>query len=67
MTEEEIQEALQQLAWILSGQERAEVADTAICVWRCQPREWSTRLIREYLPRLDPEIYAQWEAAEAER
>ena len=38
MSEEEIQEALQQLAWILSGQERGDVADTAIHVWRHQPR-----------------------------
>lgn len=67
MSEEEIQEALQQLAWILSGQERGDVADTAIHVWRHQPREWSERLIRAYLPQLNPEIYAEWEAAEAAR
>jgi hypothetical protein len=67
MTEEEIQEALQRLAWILSGADRPDVADTAVHVWRHQPREWSDRLIRAYLPGFDAEIYAEWEAAEANR
>ena len=67
MSEEEIEDALQQLAWILSGQERRDVEDTAVHVWRIRSRAWSEKIIREYLPRFSPETFAEWEAAEASR
>ena len=66
LSPEEIDYALGQLAWILSGPEREDVQDTAVHVWRIEPAEWSDRIVELYLaksnPVYGPEMLMEWRA-----
>jgi hypothetical protein len=64
LSPEEIEYALGRLAQILAGEEREDVAETAVHVWRVEPAEWSERIVRLYLAQSDdeygPEMLVEW-------